>query len=64
LKRGRRWQKAALRSFGVRLFLGLLDGFQSGEAMRLSFLHADLFPGDLRGEVANDWFIESRLIAS
>lgn len=30
--------------------MGLLDAFQFGEALRLPFLHADLFLGELRGE--------------
>lgn len=29
--------------------MGLLDAFQLGEALRLPFLHADLFLGELRG---------------
>src|SRR3984893_7980684 len=30
--------------------MGLLDAFQLGEALRLPFMHADLFLGELRGE--------------
>lgn len=30
--------------------MGLLDALQLGEALRLPFLHADLFLGELRGE--------------
>ena len=37
------------RSSGVRSLTGLLDAFQLGEALRLPFLHAGLFLGELRG---------------